>query len=46
MITEIKDKLETEKLNLCLSGFGVGFSWGSCLITTEKIICLPLIELL
>lgn len=46
MITEANETLNNDKNNLCLCGFGVGYSWGSALITTNKIICLPLIELL
>lgn len=37
--------LISESSNLCLSGFGVGFSWGSALIKTSPFVCLPLIEL-
>jgi 3-oxoacyl-[acyl-carrier-protein] synthase-3 len=34
-----------EPKKLLLSGFGVGFSWGSALIDTEKLICPPLLEI-
>lgn len=45
IITEIAPNLhETSKL-LCLSGFGVGFSWGSAIINVKDIVCLPLIQL-
>jgi 3-oxoacyl-[acyl-carrier-protein] synthase-3 len=30
---------------LVLSGFGAGFSWGSALLTTDSVLCLPLFEL-
>lgn len=45
MVTEASDVLNTQENNLCLSGFGVGFSWGSALIKTQPLICLPLIEI-
>lgn len=45
MITEASAMLEEKSLTLCLCGFGVGFSWGSALIKTKNIVCLPLIEL-
>lgn len=31
-------------IRLLLSGFGVGLSWGSVVMTTDGITCLPLIE--
>ena len=45
MVTKIRALLVSKKLNLVLSGFGVGLSWGSAYIETENIICLELIEL-
>ena len=45
MITEASNQLSSQNNNLCLSGFGVGFSWGSALIKTNHLVCLPLIEL-
>ena len=45
MITKLREQLISKKLNLLLSGFGVGLSWGSAYLETEKIICSELIEL-
>lgn len=45
MVTEARNQLSTKNNNLCLSGFGVGFSWGSALIKTTHLVCLPLIEI-
>jgi 3-oxoacyl-[acyl-carrier-protein] synthase-3 len=45
MVTEAAEALTTKDNNLCLSGFGVGFSWGSALIKTQPLVCLPLIEI-
>ena len=45
MVTEIRDELESKPLNLLLSGFGVGLSWGNVRLKTNKITCLPLIEM-
>lgn len=45
MVTELNKVSDAEKLDLCLSGFGVGFSWASCLMLTQNLTCLPLIEL-
>jgi 3-oxoacyl-[acyl-carrier-protein] synthase-3 len=39
---QLKDSLQHKKLLLC--GFGVGLSWGSCLINTSDILCLDPIE--
>ncbi|MDB5283858.1 MAG: ketoacyl-ACP synthase [Bacteroidota bacterium] len=45
MVTKLREQLVSQKLNFVLSGFGVGLSWGSAYIETEKIVCPQLIEL-
>lgn len=45
LVTEAIATLTSKGNNLCLSGFGVGFSWGSALIKTQPLVCLPLIEI-
>jgi 3-oxoacyl-[acyl-carrier-protein] synthase III len=40
MVTELRNQLQTKKLKLFITGFGVGLSWGSALIETENI-CIP-----
>ncbi len=45
MVTKLREALISKKLKLVLSGFGVGLSWGSAYIETEKIVCPELIEL-
>jgi 3-oxoacyl-[acyl-carrier-protein] synthase-3 len=45
MVTEAATALAEKPLNLCLCGFGVGFSWGTVLMKTNNVVCLPLIEL-
>lgn len=45
LVTEIREALEQKNLNLVLSGFGVGLSWGSVNLKTEKLTCLPLLEI-
>lgn len=42
MVTELRDRLQNEKLNLLASGFGVGLSLGSVHFVTDKIVCPPL----
>lgn len=39
----LSDKLKNKKL--LLSGFGVGLSWGSCIIDFNDVMCLPIIEM-
>ena len=34
-----------QKLQLLLSGFGVGLSWGSALVETKQVVCPALVEL-
>ncbi len=45
MVTESAERLSSTNTTLCLCGFGVGFSWGSALIKTTSVVCLPLIEI-
>ncbi|MFM1874520.1 MAG: hypothetical protein RL266_257 [Bacteroidota bacterium] len=43
MVTELRERLRTERLKLMLSGFGVGLSWGNAILETENIVCPKLI---
>ena len=45
MVTKLRENLTSKKIHLMLSGFGVGLSWGSVYLETEKIICPELMEL-
>jgi len=42
IVTELANKVSNNKLTLLLSGFGVGLSWGSVILRTEKILCPPI----
>jgi 3-oxoacyl-[acyl-carrier-protein] synthase III len=44
MVVALQEKLQTKKLNLLLSGFGVGLSWGSVMVETENIVCPSIVE--
>ncbi len=37
MCHKMKDELASKKLSLLLSGFGVGYSWGSAILETENV---------
>lgn len=41
----LKDKLLKESLNLLLCGFGVGLSWGTAILKTDKLKAAEIIEL-
>lgn len=43
--TGLQKTLQNDKTLLLLSGFGVGLSWGSALINTDKIVIPELIEI-
>ena len=45
MVSELQEELTTKKMNLILSGFGVGLSWGSVALQTDKIVCLKMLEI-
>lgn len=44
LVTELSQELKLKKLNLLLSGFGVGLSWGSVLLKTENLTVPDLIN--
>ena len=44
IVDQIKDKVNGKKSKLLFSGFGVGLSWGSCVVELQNTIVLPIIE--
>lgn len=45
IVTALHDEVCGKELKLLLSGFGVGLSWGSTILNTNKIFCPALIEI-
>lgn len=45
MTSQMYENLVSKETELVLCGFGSGLSWGSAHIFTNKIICLPVIEI-
>lgn len=45
MTSQIREKLEAGENELVMCGFGSGLSWGAAHVFTDKIICLPVIEI-
>ena len=45
IVTKLKKQLEGQTKKLLLSGFGVGYSWGSCLLEANHIHCCDLLEI-
>jgi 3-oxoacyl-[acyl-carrier-protein] synthase-3 len=45
MVDQLGSDLIHRKLNMLLSGFGVGLSWGSVLIESDQIVCPKLMEI-
>lgn len=45
MTSQIKEELTSGKMELVMCGFGSGLSWGAAHIITDRIICLPVIEI-
>jgi 3-oxoacyl-[acyl-carrier-protein] synthase-3 len=45
MVSELKSELETEKLELLVCGFGIGLSWGTLQLKTNKLRCVEMIEI-
>ena len=44
MTSQIREKLEEGENELVMCGFGSGLSWGAAHVFTDKILCLPVIE--
>ena len=45
MVSQLSSDLKNKYLSLLFSGFGVGLSWGTMSVETDKIICPELIEI-
>ena len=45
MVTKLSSMLGSSPLKLLISGFGVGLSWGTAFLHTNKVKCLPLLEI-
>ena len=45
IVTKLKSQLEHQYRKTLLAGFGVGFSWGSCVIDLDNIVVCDLIEM-
>jgi 3-oxoacyl-[acyl-carrier-protein] synthase-3 len=45
IVTNLKDKVRSEKLSHLMSSIGAGFVWGSLYLKTDSIVCPDLIEL-
>ncbi len=43
IVSELSEEIASQELTLLLSGFGVGLSWGSVILKTNRIICPPVI---
>lgn len=44
MVTQIREQLSTKEHNLLLCGFGVGLSWGSCIVKTKNLVIPKIVE--
>jgi 3-oxoacyl-[acyl-carrier-protein] synthase-3 len=45
IVSELKNLITQKNSTLALSGFGVGFSWASCILKTNHLTCCDLLEL-
>ena len=41
----LRDKLTAGPATVLMSGFGIGLSWGSCIVRTEGIVMPELVEM-
>lgn len=45
IVNNLKEQLKTNKQSLILCGFGVGLSWGSAYLVTDRIVCPEIFEI-
>lgn len=45
MTSQVREEFESKQNELVMCGFGSGLSWGSAHVYTDKIVCLPVIEI-
>jgi 3-oxoacyl-[acyl-carrier-protein] synthase-3 len=45
LVTQCSELLTSKSATFVLSGFGVGLSWGTVVIKTSNVTCLPLVEI-
>lgn len=45
IVTRLHEEVQSKKLKFLFSGFGVGLSWGSVILDSDRIVCPALIEL-
>lgn len=43
IVSQLQKEITTQNLTLAMSGFGVGLSWGSCIVQFSNIVCPKLI---
>jgi len=45
IVTALQEEMKNKDMKMLFSGFGVGLSWGSVILKTDKIYCPDLIEI-
>ncbi|MEA2325861.1 MAG: 3-oxoacyl-[acyl-carrier-protein] synthase, partial [Thermoanaerobaculia bacterium] len=44
IVAGLRERVTASKMSLILSGFGVGLSWATACVNTDRIVCLPVVE--
>jgi 3-oxoacyl-[acyl-carrier-protein] synthase-3 len=44
IVSELREKINSGKVNLLVSGFGVGLSWGSIAMEIENVVCPEVLD--
>ncbi|MCX6235544.1 MAG: ketoacyl-ACP synthase III [Bacteroidetes bacterium] len=45
MVSELREELKHRHVKLILSAFGIGLSWGTVFVETDRIVCPKIVEL-
>ncbi len=45
IVSELREKIQGGRLKLLLSAFGIGLSWGTAFIETDRIVCPEIVEI-
>jgi 3-oxoacyl-[acyl-carrier-protein] synthase-3 len=43
IVSELQEEIRTKKVRFLLSAFGIGLSWGTVLMETDRVVC-PMME--
>ena len=43
IVSELRDEVQNNDMNIIMCGFGIGLSWGTMFLKTKKIVCTEIL---